>query len=605
MRRDKQLSRTILFVCAMSASLCAQEGMQEYFSQGQILSQEKQNEGSPLDVAKIPGYKDPSQVPQTSLNENNIESSIVGALHTSPEASLIHETTNTRPRYDLDNEDPMFTSSDKIMANPEKMLGVKATSTGGQVTTTRHTCTKGYDLIQKKCRWTKVPVKTGVRYEEEKHIVYVSAVEAYQKGLVECYGAIQNSDLDLYSSFKSRLSTSDIENIRTKAIQAFISVFHGRDELTRQPVDIDPDKITNIKWLGFYGSLVGLNTGDKVSQYFKVEVTTQKEIPIFKLEDSNNCDDLESATDQGSCEYTKKHCVEGSSTKIVDGVSVYSDCWAEEAIYQCRTNEQDTCRDLLKQGCYQIGSRCQIQDEDNRCTRWEQTYECQSENTQLTGGGLTGEKPFCLDGNCANQKWDPNGDMIEALSKLAIFKEMQKDMDANTREVFKGKNLGCCRFPLGFKDCCKISGWGKSIGLSSCGEEAKELVEQRRLNKCVQVGTYCAEKKLGVCTRKKTTFCCYNSKLSRVINEQGKAQLGLTFGSAENPQCQGLTLDQLTRIDFSRLDLSELFEELFSKTTIPNTNRITTDIQRSLSNQTYFQNDEKKKITQGRKHGDF
>lgn len=128
MRRDKQLSRTILFVCAMSASLCAQEGMQEYFSQGQILSQEKQNEGSPLDVAKIPGYKDPSQVPQTSLNENNIESSIVGALHTSPEASLIHETTNTRPRYDLDNEDPMFTSSDKIMANPEKMLGVKATS---------------------------------------------------------------------------------------------------------------------------------------------------------------------------------------------------------------------------------------------------------------------------------------------------------------------------------------------------------------------------------------------------------------------------------------------------------------------------------------------
>lgn len=603
MRRDKQLSRIILFVCAMSASLCAQEGVQEYFSQGQTLSQEKKNEGFSLDVMKVPGYKDPSQVPQASLNENNIEGSIEGSLRTNPEASLIHETTNTRPRYDLDNKDPMFTSSDNIMANPEKMLGVKATSTGVQVTTTRHTCTKGYDLIQKKCRWTKVPVKTGVRHEEKKYLVHISAVEAYQRGVNQCYGAIQSSNLDLFP--ERRLSVSEIENIRVKAIQAFISVFHGRDEMTRQPLDIEPGKITKIKWLGFHGNLVGLNTGGQVSQYLKVEVTTQKEIPTFELKNTNNCDDLESSTDQGSCEYISKQCVEGPSTKIIEGVPVYADCWAEEAIYQCRTNEQDTCRDLLKQGCYQIGSRCQIQDEDNRCTRWEQTYECQSENTQLAGGGLTGEKPFCLDGNCVNQKWDPNGDMIEALSKLAIFKEMQKDMDANTREVFKGKNLGCCRFPVGFKDCCKQNGWGRSIGLSSCGEEAKELAEQRKLNKCVQVGTYCAEKTLGVCTRKKTTFCCYNSKLSRVINEQGKAQLGLTFGSAENPQCQGLTLEQLTQIDFNRLDLSELFEELFSKTTIPNTNRITTDIQRSLSNQTYFQNDEKKKITQGRKHGDF
>jgi conjugal transfer mating pair stabilization protein TraN len=93
--------------------------------------------------------------------------------------------------------------------------------------------------------------------------------------------------------------------------------------------------------------------------------------------------------------------------------------------------------------------------------------------------------------------------------------------------------------------------------------------------------------------------------MARLINQQGKAQLKLSFGSAEHPQCQGLTLDQLAQIDFSKLDLSELFEEIFAKTTTPNTTRISKDIQKSMSNKTYFLNDKEKKITQGRPHGDF
>lgn len=574
------------------------------YAQGQALSEEKKKEASQLDISVVPDYKDPRQLPQASINENNIDHHTKQAFENSEEASFLQTSSNSRPRYDIDTEnDPLLKDADKVIANPEKAFGVTSHNERLQITTTRHNCTKGYDLIQKKCRWTKVPVKTGVRYEEKKHTVHVSAVEAYQKGLYECYGTIQSSNLDMLPNHN--LSGSQLKDIRIKAIQAFISVFHGRDELTKQPLNIEINKITQIKWLGFYGDLVKVHTGSKVSRYFVVEVITKKEIPIFELKDSNNCGDLESITDQGNCEYTAKHCVEGPSTKIIEGVPVYADCWVEEAIYQCRTKEEDNCKSLLKKGCYQIDSQCQKKDEDNRCIRWQQTYECRSGDQRLGGGSLTGEKPFCLDGDCANQKWDPNGDMIEALSKLAIFKEMQKDMDANAKIVFKGKNLGCCRFPLGFKDCCKQNGWGKSIGLSGCGDEAKELSEQRKLNKCVQVGTYCAEKKLGVCIRKKTTFCCYNSKMARLINQQGKAQLGLNFGSAEHPQCQGLTLDQLTQIDFNKLDLSELFEEIFAKTTTPNTTRITKDIQTSLSNQTYFIDDKKKKITQGRPHGDF
>lgn len=123
--------------------------------------------------------------------------------------------------------------------------------------------------------------------------------------------------------------------------------------------------------------------------------------------------------------------------------------------------------------------------------------------------------------------------------------------------------------------------------------------------KCLFIGTYCADKVLGVCTRKKTTFCCYPSKLSKIINVQGKRQLGLSFGNAENPECSGLTIAQISMIDFSQLDLSELLSEMFANLKTPNTANLGKDIQKSMTNKTYMINDKKKKITQGKAHGNF
>ena len=261
--------------------------------------------------------------------------------------------------------------------------------------------------------------------------------------------------------------------------------------------------------------------------------------------------------------------------------------------------------DLAKRGCFQIGSKCLATLEEGHCIKWQQTYECQSGKRQASLTTLHGDKPFCLDGTCLDQSWDGNPDMIEALSKLAIFKEMQKGLDANAGIVFKGRNLGCSRIPAGFKDCCKIKGWGRDIKLSSCNKEEEDLVEQRKLGKCLLIGTYCADRVLGVCTRKKTTFCCYPSKLAKLINVQGKQQLGLSFGSAEHPDCEGLTLAQINQIDFSKLDLSELFSEIFAGLKTPNNHAVGQDIQKSLSQKTYTITNKQQEITQGRAHGNF
>lgn len=55
-------------------------------------------------------------------------------------------------------------------------------------------------------------------------------------------------------------------------------------------------------------------------------------------------------------------------------------------------------------------------------------------------------------------------------------------------------------------------------------------------------------------------FCCFDSKISRVYQEEGRKQLGLSWGTAQNPMCRGLTQKEIGKVDFSKIDLQELSE---------------------------------------------
>ena len=49
----------------------------------------------------------------------------------------------------------------------------------------------------------------------------------------------------------------------------------------------------------------------------------------------------------------------------------------------------------------------------------------------------------------------------------------------------------------------------------------------------------------------------FGSKLGRILQQQGRAQLGIGWGD-----CRGFTVAEVERIDFDRLDLSEFTEDL-------------------------------------------
>ena len=101
-------------------------------------------------------------------------------------------------------------------------------------------------------------------------------------------------------------------------------------------------------------------------------------------------------------------------------------------------------------------------------------------------------------------------------------------------------------------------------GILECEQAEQVLSMKRDTRLCHGVGSYCSRrvKVIKACVEKTETYCCFNSRLARIINEQGRAQLGRSWGSAQAPDCAGFSLAQLQSLDFSRMDLAEFYAEI-------------------------------------------
>ena len=101
-------------------------------------------------------------------------------------------------------------------------------------------------------------------------------------------------------------------------------------------------------------------------------------------------------------------------------------------------------------------------------------------------------------------------------------------------------------------------------GLISCNSEEQSLALKRDANLCVDIGEYCSESTpiIHICVQHTRTYCCFDSQLAEAINVQGKAQLGISMGSPQNPNCGGLTVAQFQSINLSTMNLSAFQGEI-------------------------------------------
>ncbi|MDF3833066.1 type-F conjugative transfer system mating-pair stabilization protein TraN, partial [Cupriavidus basilensis] len=115
------------------------------------------------------------------------------------------------------------------------------------------------------------------------------------------------------------------------------------------------------------------------------------------------------------------------------------------------------------------------------------------------------------------------------------------------------------------------------MSMMSCNEEEGKLAMKEGAGLCHSVGTWCSSciRILGKCVsciEHTTGKCCFNSKLARIVNEQGRLQVGKGWGSGQNPDCSGFTVAQLQSLDFAAMDLSEFYASIVP--TLPNVGAI-------------------------------
>jgi conjugal transfer mating pair stabilization protein TraN len=103
---------------------------------------------------------------------------------------------------------------------------------------------------------------------------------------------------------------------------------------------------------------------------------------------------------------------------------------------------------------------------------------------------------------------------------------------------------------------------------SGCDQTDIQTGMQVAATDCHYIGDYCEKKWVAVgCVQKAKSYCCFNTKMARIIHEQGRPQL-VSFGADGGwgtpgaPECRGFTPDEFQSLDFSRIDLSEYFEDI-------------------------------------------
>lgn len=107
-----------------------------------------------------------------------------------------------------------------------------------------------------------------------------------------------------------------------------------------------------------------------------------------------------------------------------------------------------------------------------------------------------------------------------------------------------------------------------------CEEKEFELGAKKETRQCSFVGSYCASEALGSCVEKREAYCCFGSVVGRIIQEEGRKQMGTGFGEPEMPQCDGLTPEQLAQLDWDKIDLSEWIGMLNLAGRLPTVNTV-------------------------------
>lgn len=300
-------------------------------------------------------------------------------------------------------------------------------------------------------------------------------------------------------------------------------------------------------------------------------------------------------TTQGmSCTEPVETCVDSEpATRLVGGVPITRSCWAWQRSYQCaKLTSGNDC------GALEAKGNCHFDHEvclDEACQTKSRVFQCSTPAGPASGESYACSGDiYCLNGDCTQVKREASPDFAQALTAIHAMGDASGQFDQNSLQLFGGEAEGCHKPLFGLVNCCA----GKSTGLIAaasgaaalaagpgsalfaglvtplliqflCSSEEKLLDVKDRMGQCHYIGEYCSQKLLFVCGSLRKNYCCYASKLARLIQEQGRAQLGKGWGSAKSPACEGFSVEEFARLDLARMDFSEIYADFTSAVSVP------------------------------------
>jgi conjugal transfer mating pair stabilization protein TraN len=318
------------------------------------------------------------------------------------------------------------------------------------------------------------------------------------------------------------------------------------------------------------------------------------------------------------CGVTSRACTSGPATVKIDGMEVTRPCWENTVQYACiEEGVSDTCAPSVAKGCKMSSTVCAQGVTINgvfQCITQQREYTCKVAEATSNTVANCGSQQYCIEGNCFDTGAAPDPDFAKAVTGMEIAREAGVYVDEASFQVFKGQDNRCSKSVL--KNCCKgasapsngltnlaiaggsayafdvLAGGGMKSSLMIAGVDpttialaiAVMVVQQmmtcdtdevlvavkRDHRLCHYVGDYCS-KKISVvfgkiCVQHKETYCCFNSKISKIINEAARTQVpGMGWGSPENPSCQGISIAQFQAMDLSTVDFSEFYADIVPK----------------------------------------
>ncbi|VWX49856.1 conjugal transfer protein TraN [Novosphingobium sp. 9U] len=296
-------------------------------------------------------------------------------------------------------------------------------------------------------------------------------------------------------------------------------------------------------------------------------------------------------------------------SRIIDGIAVTQPCWAWQRNFRCTERRSATdCGELEKKpDCHFDHDECLSENPDGSCNIVDKVYACTTPDTR-TGSGpafICNGDLYCINGECTKIEREASTEFKDAMVAVHTLGEVRDDFDPATVTLFNGEKTGCHKPVFGLVNCCA----GKTSGLITtatgaaaiaygpaaiaalatpfltmflCSSEEKLLDVKDRMGLCHYVGTYCSDSVLGVCTSKRKSYCCFQSKLARILQEQGRAQIGKPWGKPNSADCKGFTIDEFGKLDLSKMDFTEVYDEFMDAAKVPDEVQASIDVQKKI-----------------------